>query len=158
MQSLAHCHDLLVEHDWEGAELQKLIQSQLTPFGALGGSRFTAVGPSVLLKPQAVQLLGLALHELATNAAKHGALTTPNGSVLIEWAPDQSEHIKLVWREQGGPKVQQPTRKGFGHTVLARMSASLDSEAHLDFPPDGIVWQIVLHSSHFVLLPNKTDV
>ena len=151
VQALAHCHDLLVEHEWEGAGLDELVRLQLAPFGGVDGRRFLTAGPPLILKPQAMQLVGLALHELATNAAKHGALTLPTGAVSIEWAaPAPEDGIRLTWKESGGPLVQPPERRGFGHTVLERMAATLGSEAALEFPPDGVCWRLTLKPDHIV--------
>ena len=85
IKALAFCHDLLVESDWQGADLRSLIALQVAPFGGLDDKKIVATGPAITLSPQATQLIGLALHELATNAAKHGALTVPAGTVTIEW-------------------------------------------------------------------------
>jgi PAS domain S-box-containing protein len=151
IKALAFCHDLLVESDWQGADLRSLIALQVAPFGGLDEKRFIATGPTVTLAPQATQLVGLALHELATNAAKHGALTTPNGVVAIEWQPEPSSGAtRLIWREQDGPRVVPPTRRGFGHTVLERMAASLGGEVSLEFLPQGVRWTVLVSPAHIV--------
>jgi PAS domain S-box-containing protein len=148
--ALAHCHDLLVDSDWKGADLRDLLTRQLAPFG-LDDKRISATGPALSLRPHATQLIGLALHELATNAAKHGALTTPSGTVAIEWAyVDAEGTIRLKWREDNGPPVSPPTRRGFGHTVLERMAASLDARVSLEFPPEGVRWSLLVDSAHVV--------
>lgn len=151
IKALAFCHDLLVESDWQGADLRSLVALQVAPFGGLDGKRFIARGPTVTLAPQATQLVGLALHELATNAAKHGALTTPAGVVAIEWQPEPAGGAaRLVWREQDGPRVAPPTRRGFGHTVLERMAASLGGEVSLEFLPQGVRWSVLVSPAHIV--------
>ena len=148
--ALAHCHDLLVDSDWKGADLRDLLLRQLAPFG-LDENRIVAMGPPISLGPQATQLIGLAFHELATNAAKHGALTTPTGIIAIEWQyVDPGGAIQLVWREQNGPPVSPPTRHGFGHTVLQRMAASLDGKVSLEFLPEGVRWSLLVDAAHIV--------
>lgn len=151
IEALAYCHDLLIDGDWQGADLQNLIALQVAPFGGLDGKKFVATGPELKLAPQAAQLIGLALHELATNAAKHGALTSPAGAVVIEWQPvDANGAMRLVWKEQNGPSVTPPKRRGFGHTVLERMAATLGGEVSLAFPPDGVRWAIAIDEAHIV--------
>ena len=150
VSALARCHDLLVDSDWQGADLRELLARQLAPFG-LDDKKVVALGPSLSLGPQATQLIGLALHELATNAAKHGALTTPAGTVAVEWQyVDPSGAIQLTWREQNGPRVSPPARRGFGHTVLERMAASLDAKVSLEFLPDGLRWSLLVDPTHIV--------
>jgi PAS domain S-box-containing protein len=151
IKSLAFCHDLLVESDWQGADLRNLIAMQVAPFGGLDGNKLVATGPAMTLSPQATQLIGLALHELATNAAKHGALTAPAGSVSIQWQPASGNGAaRLSWREQNGPRVKPPMRRGFGHTVLERMAASLGGDVSLEFKPEGVRWTVVLDPMHIV--------
>jgi PAS domain S-box-containing protein len=150
VNALAHCHDLLVDSDWQGANLRELVARQLTAFG-LDERRIMAAGPSLSLAPQATQMVGLALHELATNAVKYGALTSPAGTVAIEWQyvkPNGS--IRLTWKEENGPLVMPPTRRGFGHTVLERMAASLDGEVALEFAPEGVRWSLIVDAAHIV--------
>ncbi len=151
IKALAFCHDLLVESDWQGADLRSLIALQVAPFGGLDDEKIVATGPAITLSPQATQLIGLALHELATNAAKHGALTVPAGTVTIEWQPANADGAtRLSWREQNGPRVKPPTRRGFGHTVLERMAASLGGDVSLEFLPEGLRWSLVLDPMHIV--------
>jgi two-component sensor histidine kinase len=124
---------------------------QVAPFGGLEDQKIVATGPAITLSPQATQLIGLALHELATNAAKHGALTVPAGTVAIEWQPAKANGAtRLAWREQNGPRVKPPTRRGFGHTVLERMATSLGSDVSLEFLPEGVRWSLVLDEMHIV--------
>ena len=99
-----------------------------------------------MLDEPATQSIGLALHELATNAAKYGALSVPQGRVTIEWEltgkPGEACPLQLRWRERNGPKVQKPARKGFGHIVMERTLAdSLQGDVKLDFAPDGLRWE-----------------
>jgi PAS domain S-box-containing protein len=152
IQALAYSHDLLVQHDWQGATLEELLRVQLAPFGGVDGGRFVVGGPQVHLRPQAMQSLGLIMHELATNATKHGALSSPAGSVAIGWDGGR-EGVKLTWQERGGPPVESPRRKGFGQVVFERIGASLDGDIAVDFPPEGFVCAITIGAEN--LLPHQ---
>jgi PAS domain S-box-containing protein len=142
LQSLAHCHDLLVKDNWQGASFHDLVSAQMRPFGQTNAGRIEAAGPPVVLKPDAVQHLGLALHELATNASKHGALSGPHGEVLIRWQVDEAdEKIRIHWREKGGPPVTPPQRRGFGRVVIEQVvTRALNGSGMLDFSPAGVNW------------------
>ncbi len=145
--ALAYCHDLLFATDWQGADLMSLVALQMTPFGGLDSRKFVVDGPALTLSPQATQMIGLALHELATNAAKYGAFTTPSGRVTIHWQPENGD-IRLTWKEQNGPPVRAPGRRGFGHTVLERMAGTLDGKVSLEFAPDGLRWSVLIGAGH----------
>jgi PAS domain S-box-containing protein len=151
VQALAYCHDLLVQHDWKGADLHELIRIQLAPFGGPDGLRVSSEGPPVFLKPSAMQSLGLALHELATNAAKHGALSAPSGSVAVTWQyAEDGPGLRLAWEERGGPRVRRPRREGFGTVVLKRTGPALGGETALDFRPEGFVWTVTIGPEQMV--------
>lgn len=138
LAGLSSSVDLLVSGDWRSVGLRDLVTSQLRPFADL--SRFEIHGPALLLTPEATQHLGLALHELATNAAKHGALSVPQGSVAITWRVD-GDTFEFTWKERGGPPVALPARTGFGHAVVADMTGTaLMGQASLLFEPDGVAW------------------
>jgi PAS domain S-box-containing protein len=144
---LARSHDLLVKKEWTNASLRSLTEAQLQPFMYRGGNRLLLNGGDIAVNPAAAQMIGLALHELATNAAKHGALTTDSGSVSITWSVDNDElqaaHLEMTWRESGGPRVVEPSRTGFGREVLEEMIAeSLDGSTELSFPEGGIIWRL----------------
>ncbi len=109
--------------------------------------RISATGPDVLLNPMAAQNIGLALHELATNAIKHGALSVPEGSVTVDWELEPCDvgptRFRLIWRELNGPEVIPPTRQGFGHIVLQRMTAeTLHGNVAHEFDPRGVSWTL----------------
>jgi PAS domain S-box-containing protein len=137
IQALAHTHDLLVQHDWQSVTLAELLLAQLAPFGGIDGCRFIATGPEVHLRPSAMQSLGLIIHELATNAARHGALSADCGAVSIGWDVD-SAGVRLTWQENGGPAVTPPPRKGFGQIMFDRIGASLDGHVALDYRTEGL--------------------
>jgi PAS domain S-box-containing protein len=140
---LAASNDLLVSGKWQGVEVAKLIDSQLAHFADLG-TRLTLEGPPLRLTPAAAQALGMALHELATNAVKYGALANESGRIRIHWsvAGESAEpEFRMTWSEQDGPPVSNPTRTGFGRTVMERMiAATLGGTAALQFAAGGIVW------------------
>jgi PAS domain S-box-containing protein len=151
VQALAYSHDLLVQHDWQGATLHELLRVQLAPFGGIDAKKIVAQGPEISLVPSAMQSLGLVVHELATNATKHGALSSPAGSVSIRWTRDAEDGAELVWQEQSGPPVRAPTHKGFGQVVFERIGASLDGSITPEFRPDGFVCTITIAANN--LLP-----
>src|SRR5947209_20617568 len=95
IQALAYSHDLLVQHDWQGATLQELLRVQLAPFGGIDSKKIVVQGPEISLTPSAMQSLGLIVHELATNATKHGALSGTAGSVSIGWTRDAANGAKV---------------------------------------------------------------
>jgi PAS domain S-box-containing protein len=142
LQGLAHSHDLLLRGHWQGASFADLVATQMQPFRA-NDDRIRATGPAIMLQPDAVQNLGLVLHELATNASKHGALSVPEGTVSIEWAaPAAGERIAVRWQETGGPPVEPPKRRGFGHELIERIVPQvLKGTGGLQFAPSGVSWQ-----------------
>lgn len=144
LQGLARSHELLVSQDWQGALLDELVRSQLD-FANRGESHtVVAEGPRVLLTPAATQNIGMALHELATNSVKHGALSREGGGVRVTWAMSGNRaesRLTLRWQESGVPGLQPGNRKGFGSTVLEIIvPQSLDGDAQIDFGPDGLSW------------------
>jgi PAS domain S-box-containing protein len=150
LQALATSHDLLVQESWYGASLAALTRQQLGHY--LNGPRtqISIDGPPVVLRPEAAQSVGLALHELAANAAKYGALSVPDGHVDIKWCRCEDEDgIELSWAESDGPSVRVPDRRGFGTLVVERnLSRALDADVHLDFDPAGVRCRIVIPPAH----------
>ena len=147
MQALASAQDLLVRNDWRGVALDALVRAQLAHFGDLIGTRILIEGPALLVTASAAQSIGLAIHELATNAGKYGALSNAAGriSLACSVAPDQSatERFTLAWTECDGPPVSPPERRGFGTTVIERMAAmALGANITLAYPPTGLVWRL----------------
>ena len=136
--ALSHTHDLLTRSHWEGADLGDILQHETE---AHGPSRVSANGPRVALPPAAALSLGMIFHELATNAAKYGALSAPDGRVLVDWSvADQTRpRLELVWRETGGPPVKTPDRKGFGSRLIERnVRHDLAGEIELDYASGGL--------------------
>ena len=144
--ALARAHNLLAGARWEGAEIQRLVGEELAPYRIDDGGRIDLSGPAMSLAPTAAQSLAMALHELATNAAKYGALSTPGGRVAITWQYDDAAGLLvLYWRETGGPPVRQPARRGFGMGVIERtIGQQIGGEARFDWRPDGLVCELRL--------------
>lgn len=142
LTALAHCHDLLIKDNWYGASFGELVEGQLRPFGEVNQGRIDAAGPPIVLRPDAVQHLGLAFHELATNALKHGALAGTEGQVSIDWSIDAlAEKIHVRWSESGGPIVAPPNRRGFGRVVIEEVvPRALKGSGALDYAPEGLRW------------------
>ncbi len=158
LQGLAASHDVLVSRNWQGAPLSELVRRQLAPFAEIQSSRFEISGPDVVLTAEAAQAIGLALHELATNAIKYGALSRPAGRVGISWAfaadADAAPQLLLDWIEQGGPPASPPTRKGFGHVVIGEMvERSLDGKVTMDFAARGLSWRVSIPAGNLVSDP-----
>ncbi len=142
LTALAHCHDLLVRDSWQGASFGDLVSAQLKPFREAKGGRISATGPPIILKPDAVQNLGLALHELATNASKYGALSNPHGKVSIQWLLNETaDKVCMHWRERDGPPVAPPRSRGFGYVVIEQIvPRALGGTGTLEFSAAGVNW------------------
>ncbi len=143
---LARSHDLLVKQDWRGVPVTELVQGQLAPFVDRSEEQLSFAGPALSLKPEAAQNIGLALHELATNASKHGALSSPKGRIEIHWelaGQEGQRRFRMTWCERGGPKVVPPSDRGFGRTVVEIMvGRALDGEARLQWRTEGLEWHL----------------
>jgi two-component sensor histidine kinase len=160
LQAIARSHDLLVNDDWSGTSLRKLLESQLSVLSDVEPARIKYSGQDLLLTSVAVQNLGLAFHELSVNAMRHGALSEPRGTVDISWAPSgrsgdiadqERSHLRLVWRELGGPNVSISNESGFGRMLLERVvGQALGGSVRLDFAPSGFVCTMVLPLSRIV--------
>ncbi len=143
LRALANSHDLLAKQNSLCVSITDLIFSQVGHHWEPGQGRILMSGLGVRLKPDAAQMIGMALHELSTNAAKYGALSNQTGHVSISWKIDVEDDafFELKWAESGGPPVYPPDRKGFGTTVIQRVvGQSLNGSAQLDYFPGGVVW------------------
>jgi len=160
LQALARSHDLLVQEEWHGVSLAELVRSQLAPYFDRGGARIAADGPSVTLRPEAAQSLGLALHELAANAVKFGALSLPSGKIDIGWTWQPQREppcVQILWVEHGGPPVAAPVRRAFGSLVIERnLARALDAAVELTFAADGVRCLITVPVAQ-LLRPLRTD-
>ncbi|QIB34446.1 sensor histidine kinase [Ancylobacter pratisalsi] len=154
LQALARSHDLLVQESWHGASLTDMVHSQLGHHIDRENSQVSVKGPDIFLKPEAAQNVGLALHELSTNAAKYGALSVPSGHVAILWTRRPAEvggGFELSWSETGGPPVTPPSQRGFGSLVIERnLARALDGEVNLDFAPSGLICQVKIPEMHLI--------
>ena len=146
--ALARSHDLLTRENWEGAGLLDLVKAALEPFGVAESrsERFVITGKNIRLPPKATLALGIAFHELATNAAKYGAFSNETGSIVvggkIEPRPEGNRLI-LHWKEKDGPPVTPPSRKGFGSQLIERgLTHELEARVHLDYRADGVICTI----------------
>ena len=146
LEAFAGTHDLLVVGGWKGVVVRDLVRTQLSPFINANESRVSAKGPELMLGPKGAEQLGLALHELATNAAKYGALSIARGRVQVAWDFEQPNDavLRFSWKECDGPRVSPPKRSGFGHIVLTEaVPRSLSGRATLEFQPEGASWILV---------------
>ncbi|MFT3973010.1 MAG: HWE histidine kinase domain-containing protein [Amaricoccus sp.] len=142
LRAIAAAHDLLVSQSWHGADLRDLLVASLGPTIEAHSPQVTLRGEPTMLTPDAAQNLGLAFHELATNASKYGALSVPGGHLHVDWMRLPGE-VQILWSESGGPAVAQPERQGFGRVLLERLvGVTLGGSVRLDFRPEGLVCQI----------------
>jgi two-component system CheB/CheR fusion protein len=149
--ALSQAHNLLTRENWEGASLLELLLQELEPYRSDGHARFTAEGPTLRLAPKAAVAFAMAFHELATNAAKYGALSTATGEVRVTWdvARGSPSALRLKWVEVGGPPVRPRARKGFGSRLIERgLALELDGHAGLEFEPTGVVCTIEMPLSN----------
>jgi PAS domain S-box-containing protein len=142
LHALSRAHDLLTRENWDGAEMAAVVAQVLAPYQR---QRFEIEGPQLRLPPRVALALTLALHELATNAAKYGALSVPSGRVAITWAvrPGDPPHLALRWQEHGGPLVSPPAQTGFGSRLIERsLALELAGEVHVTYEPSGVVCDV----------------
>jgi PAS domain S-box-containing protein len=142
IQALAANQDLLVRNEWQGVDVEGLVRAQLAHFADPIGPRITVHGPKLPLNAAAAQAICLALHELATNAGKYGALSVDAGGVEVSWRAD-GDIFAMSWTERNGPPVSQPERHGFGSTVIESMAKrTVGGEVQLHYAPTGVVWNL----------------
>jgi PAS domain S-box-containing protein len=146
IQALAASHDLLAKSQWQSIAVSQLVRAQLAHFADLMERRIVLDGPPLDLSVAGAQCIGMIVHELATNSAKHGALSNLDGRVEIAWQVKNGaadEQFTISWIERGGPPVVAPTHRGFGSTVIKSMAElSLDGEVQLEFAPSGLIWRL----------------
>jgi len=155
LQALAASHDLLVQRDWHGVSIAELVKSQLGHYLDEHESQIEITGLKMIVTPEAAQNIGLAVHELSTNAAKYGALSVPQGEVQVSWAckknGDDESRFQMIWVERGGPAVTAPSHRGFGQIVMEQLAArALHGEAELSFNPEGVTWTLDIPASHIL--------
>jgi PAS domain S-box-containing protein len=145
IQALANVHRLFVESRWAGAEIHSLVSEELLPYSQDDEMRVRIDGPKLVLEPDIAQTIAVTLHELATNAAKYGALSTRTGRVQVEWSRAPDGRIAIHWTEKDGPPVEPPIRKGFGTRIMDNMiRGQLKGEMRFDWRAEGLACQIVL--------------
>jgi two-component sensor histidine kinase len=142
LAALAHMHDLLVRSNWRGAALGELVDMELAPYRGIAAQRWSAAGPDVQLDARTALALGMAVHELTTNAAKYGALANDSGHIAIEWRVTHTgtgDVLHVAWSEHDGPAVVAPERRGFGSRLIERSLAyELSAQVNLQFDPSGV--------------------
>jgi PAS domain S-box-containing protein len=142
IQALSANQDLLVRNQWNGVEIEDLVCAQLAHFADLIGSRIGVRGHRLRFKPASAQAVGLALHELATNAGKYGALSTNKGRVYVSWGT-VGNTFTMSWTEREGPPVSAPERRGFGSIVMEAMAErTVDGKVDVDYAPSGLTWRL----------------
>jgi two-component sensor histidine kinase/PAS domain-containing protein len=145
--SLARAHDILTEQVWSGASVQDLVHRALQPFVPAGERRIEMDGDRARVSPEQALGLSLALHELATNAVKYGALSPAGGEVRVNWSCEQAEDgakLRLCWAESGGPPVVPPSRKGFGSRLLRGLAAQTGGSVDLRYDLKGVICEMVM--------------
>jgi two-component sensor histidine kinase len=140
--ALARVHSLFAKSHWAGAELDSLVKQELSPYSRDGRTQID--GPSVMLKPDLAQAIVVTLHELATNAAKYGALSGAEGQIRVEWSRAEDRQLVVRWTEAGGPPAKPPTRKGFGTRAIESMMVGVKGRVQLDWRAEGLACEIAL--------------
>jgi two-component sensor histidine kinase len=139
LSSLGRAHDVLSAKKWEGADIREIIEATMEPFASAAPDRIRLSGPSIALSSRSVVMLSMVLHELATNATKYGALSTPDGRVAIDWTLQGGDKVELFWSELDGPPVEKPAHAGFGSTLIEKgFAAQIGGTATLRFDPEGV--------------------
>jgi len=159
IQAMSTTYTLVAREQWGEVDIKSIISDQLKPFRSEAKDCISIHGLSVLCKPSAAVPLGLIFHELATNASKYGALSALHGRVKIRWTVDGSTNLLLEWREEDGPLVEQPTRRGFGSDLIRReLDYNLSAKLDMQFHPDGLICkiEIPLESNGIVIQPEET--
>jgi two-component sensor histidine kinase len=159
--ALGYTHDLLSQTGWSEAGLRDVILSELAPHQASDGANVMVNGPPVMLKPQTALFLALVIHELATNAAKYGALSTPGGRVDVAWkiGGDRPRRLELTWTESGGPKIDALASPGFGTELIERgIRFELQGEAKLGVVDGGLHCRIIISvNPQYMILGSPPD-
>ena len=137
IQAISTAHALLRRVAWRGANLLSLVTEAVAPFRSRTGNNIAVDGAPIYVVPELTQALALVIHELATNAVKYGALSSPAGTVTVSWSP-VGDRVRFAWRERGGPPVTPPAKQGFGLTVLTTAAQDLGASAHCEFDAQGL--------------------
>jgi two-component sensor histidine kinase len=140
ISALARVHTILSLSSWQGAEISKLVDEELAPYAT--GDQIAFSGANIQLQPATAQTLAMALHELVTNSAKYGALSTVSGRLTIRWEAD-ADMLRILWEERDGPLVERPASRGFGtRSVIASIESQLGGQAQFDWRAEGLVCRL----------------
>jgi chemotaxis family two-component system sensor kinase Cph1 len=149
IRAMSHAHDLMSETRWRGASVRGLVEEELAPFRSDRNGSLLISGDDLMLSPKAALPFTLVVHELITNAAKYGALSTPSGDIRIGWHRREDGALVLTWKERSGPPVAVPTRRGFGSVVIERsLRHEIKGTSTLTFDADGVACVIVIPSEY----------
>ena len=155
VRSLSLNQDILVRREWKEVPMRELVDAQRS-FVENSHGEMEIDGPEVCVAPGAAEVLGMALHELATNAIKYGALSVETGTVTISWDVDQEGHLLLEWKETGGPPVEKPERQGFGTTLIRDIpQRHFAEELELDYRSEGVVWKVRCAPDAIAAMPRR---
>jgi two-component sensor histidine kinase len=146
IQALSNVLSLFTGSRWTGADLSSIVEQELAPFSDKVEGQVTMGGTPVLLEPDAAQAGALIVHELATNAAKYGALSVPAGHVDVAWSREDSGRLRLIWTETNGPPVQKPTRRGFGQRIIDALIRQQKGEVQFDWRQEGLICEITFQA------------
>jgi two-component sensor histidine kinase len=159
LHALNHAHDILTRSSWTSAAMHTVVDGALAPHRS-GDTRVRAHGPDVALTAKQALSLALALHELATNATKYGALSVPAGTIDIGWdwcMTSDGPALRFAWRESGGPEVTPPTRRGFGSRLIeGTLSADFGSSVTIEFASQGLICSFETRLSDLVSVPDES--
>jgi PAS domain S-box-containing protein len=144
IRALANVHSLFVVSRWIGAELSAIAKQELDAYSEKDQMRVRLNGPQILLEPNAAQAIAMILHELATNAGKYGALSSPDGQLELQWSGDANGELAICWTETGGPPVETPNRQGFGGRLVQQLVDQLKGKVHFDWRAEGLVCKITV--------------
>jgi PAS domain S-box-containing protein len=139
LMALAKAHDVLTRESWDGAELREIVAEAMAAHSH-ESDRFEMIGPELRLEPRTALAIAMAVHELATNAAKYGALSVPAGRVAASWSvvPGDPRWLTFRWEEKNGPPVREPTHRGFGTRLVRSLASELGGEVRLAYEPSGV--------------------
>jgi two-component sensor histidine kinase/CheY-like chemotaxis protein len=153
--ALAKTHELLSRSKWEGADILRLVLDELEPYRTDGDQRITILGPPLVLGPEQAQLVAMAIHELATNAAKYGSLSVEAGRVDVSWSTFDGV-LSLIWDESGGPSTLPPTKTGFGTKIISSLGKSHGGRTEFNWRPTGLSFKLELRYQKNSSSPDRT--
>ena len=142
LSALANVQRLFSMSRWTGASIRTIIEEELRPYGAGDATRISIAGDDIRLPAALAQAIAVAIHELATNAAKYGALSEPSGRIVVHWTVERPDKISLLWREADGPPVVEPGKRGFGVSAIDGMVTFLQGSIRREWRPEGLVCEL----------------